>query len=363
MKRLLASLMALMLVISMFPPGIVKKADAASIATYFLPQDTNLRKTATLTTNVKLTDAPAGTALTRDTAFKTTNGNLEIRGSIQGVSTDSMTARVELLNLNADGTWTRDPDRYSVSNVAVDPENANRFVARNLSFFSGMNKVTFTGKEGNVQRSDVFYVLYDKVPYLEKLKITSGADLIDLSEGTQVVVPNESVSIQGTAKNATKVTASVDGSSVASANVYDEGDFFTSSFKLKPGKNNISLTVTNGTNTINVLREVYYFNKDKPYTSVELVMDKSYPLYPLVNSAYPKVTVGDAVYNSASPQTAKLKIELLIPVAADPAPFNGLGSYTIGSVTTTVYGATETVIPDDFGNPIYRLVSFTTNAF
>ncbi len=368
MKRLIASLMALMLVVTMFPPGIVKKADAASIATYFLPQVSELRNTAILTTNLKSGDPgyDADKALSRDTAYVTTDGNLEIRGSIQGVSTDSMSARVELLNLNpANGTWTTDVNRYAVSNVAVDPENANRFVARNLTLFSGMNKVTFTGKQGNVQRSDVFYILYDKVPYLEKLKITSGAQLLDLNEGTQVVVSTESVSIQGTAKNATKVTANVDGSTVASANVYDEGDFFTSSFKLKPGKNNINLTITNGTNTINVLREVYYFNNDKPYTSVQLTLaSKDYPLYPIANSANPKVTVGTATYNPPSTvQNATLDIELLIPVAASSLPFAGNGSYTIGSTTTVVTTATEIVIPDDNGDPMYRLVSFTTAPF
>lgn len=371
MKRLLASLLAILLVVTLIPPGVVKKAEAADTATYFIPDILELRNTSTLTISTPVT-------LSRDTAYKTTTGNLTITGAFAYVSANSMTVKVEQLNLNAStNTWTVDSTRFNTSTVTEDATSSNRFIASNLTLFSGMNRITFTGTQGSVQRSDIFYVLFDQVPYIQNLKITSGASLVDLNEGAPVVVPSASVSLQGVAKNATRVTAGIEDTTPVVTTVYEDGMFFTPAFTLKPGKNTINMTITNGTNTINVVRVVYYFDEQHPFSKVDLVHSEgaaatvTYALYPLPTTGAPQISVGDVVYgdNTDGPdEVAGLQIQMLVPYAAAATPFAGTATYNInatGAVTvdaSDVVG-TETIIPGSDGQPQYRLVTFNTGQF
>lgn len=366
MKRLLASLLAIVLVVTLFPAGIVKQAEAAGTATYFIPDILELRSTSTLTTTTPVT-------LSRDTAYTTTNGNLTITGAFAYVSANSMSAKVEQLNLNvANSTWSVDSTHFNTSNVTEDPTSPNRFIASNLTLFSGMNRITFTGTQGSVQRSDVFYVLFDQIPYIQNLKITSGPSLVDLNEGAPVVVPNASVSLQGVAKNATRVTAGIQGTSPVQTTVYEDGMFFTPAFLLKAGKNTINMTITNGTNTINVARVVYYYDEDHPFSNVSLIHTASstdpYALYPLEGGGVPQISVGDATYNTAPVEQASLRIQMLVPYAASTSAFAGTATYNINNNGDVLVNASdleeaETIIPGSDGQPLYRLVTFNTGAY
>lgn len=367
MKKLLATIMALLLVVSLFPSELVKRAEAAttSAATYFIPDITDIRNTATLTTNVPPTDPlnPPDTALSRKTAYKTNSGTLTIGGALTSVSGTTLSAKIEQLNLNADATWSSDSNHFTTGTINVDPANSNRFIASNLTLYSGMNKITFTGLQNGLQRSDVFYILFDQVPYIQSLKVTSGASLADLNEGAQAVVPNQTVSIQGVAKNATRVTAGIAGGTQVVAPVYEDGLFFTPAFNLNPGKNTINLTVTNGSNTINIIREIYYFDKDKPFTSAILTIEGAE--FELKDNV-PQVTVGST--DITDNQAANLKVQMLVNYEAAATPFAGTATYSInGSTPPVVISSTEVdeevIIPGTDGiTPAYRLVTFTLPA-
>ncbi|MFC5531041.1 S-layer homology domain-containing protein [Cohnella yongneupensis] len=360
MKRLLATMLAVLLLVTLIPPGLVRVANAApsSTATYFIPDNTLIRKTAALDPM-----ATSGTAqLTRTSAFTTNGGNLTITGAFSHVTANSMTVKIEQLNLNANSTWTTDPSHFTTGTVLADANSTNRFTASNLTLFSGMNRITFSGNEGNLQRSDVFYVLFDQIPYIQSLKVTSGSSLVDLNEGTQVVVPTASVSLQGVAKNATKVTSGVNGGSQMVTTVYDDGSFFTPAMTLKAGLNTVNLTITNGSNTINVVRQIYFFDQNNPFTDVNLIrMEPGKTLYPLTNNV-PQITYGTG-NTLTPPQTASMQVQMLIRDSDAPTGFAGTGSYSINStsVFTTVYASdvkADIVIPGQDGNPQYRLVTF-----
>ncbi|TFE28995.1 S-layer homology domain-containing protein [Cohnella luojiensis] len=353
MRKILSAFLALALVVTLIPFGLVKQATAASAATYFIPDTTSLRDTALLTIDVPA----ASTLLTRANAYTTNNGNLTIKGTFAYVSSTTMSVKIDQLNLQQNGTWTPDSTHFTTGSVQEDTGSTNRFTASNLTLFAGMNRITFTGTQGSIQRSDVFYVLYDQIPYIQSLKVISGSSTINLNEGAQAVVPSETITLQGVAKNANKATVSVNGGVAVLTSVLEDGTFFSPALTLVPGLNTLQLSITNGTNTINVSRDIYYFDPNKPYTSVQLVHTSGN--YQLLNKI-PQVTNGSA--NTVPLEDATLDVTMLVPY--NSAAFGGTATYSInGSVTATVYTATETIIPGSDGiTPQYKLINFVTPA-
>src|SRR5690606_4370199 len=93
--------------------------------------------------------------------------------------------------INQSGKWVPDPQRYFTA--AGNPLSNNRFEIRSLELFSGFNKVTITGKQGNIERSDTFYIVYDDAPYLQSLKVRSdNSTAVDLNEGAPIVIEKPS---------------------------------------------------------------------------------------------------------------------------------------------------------------------------
>lgn len=358
--------MAVLLVVSLFPTDLAKRASAATTtqATYFIPDNSFIRKTAGLSPTINSASPDYNTkGLTRANPdlYVIQSNKLTITGTYAYVLSTSMAAKIEQLNMNADGSWKADSTHFTTATVTEDLTQGtgkNLFIAKDLPLYSGMNKITLTGSTtGGVTRSDVFYVLYDQIPYIQNLKITSGNTLVNLNEGTQVVVPTTTVALQGYAANATRVTAGLEGGTQVVAPVYDDynGDtnFFTPAFSLKPGKNVINLVVTNGANTINVKREVYYFDKKDPFVGVEII--KGAQKGDLKNST-PQIT------DSTGGAAANLKVQALVEYSA--TPFIGNATYSVNAATygtiTSVAGDTEVTIPGPDGvTPQYRLITFT----
>jgi hypothetical protein len=341
LRKILSVLVALVLVVTLIPAGLVRQASAASAATYFIPDTTSIRDTALLTIDVPT----ASTLLTRTNAYTTNSGSLTIGGTFAYVAANTMSVKIEQLNLQPNNTWAQDSTHFSTGSVQEDTTSTNRFTAGNLTLFSGMNRITFTGTQGSIQRSDVFYVLYDQIPYIQSLKVISGSTTTNLNEGAQAVVPSQSIMLQGVAKNATKATVSVNGGVSVLASVLDDGTFFSPAMTLKSGLNTIKMSITNGTNTINVARDLYYFDANNPYTDVKLVHSSGN--YQLVNNI-PQITTGTTTVPG---EVGKLNVTMLVPY--DAAPFGGTATYVMNtSVTGTVYAAdvtSDTIIPGSDG--------------
>ncbi|RKP47274.1 S-layer homology domain-containing protein [Cohnella endophytica] len=355
MKKLLSAFLALVLAVTLVPAGLVKEATAASSATYFIPDTTGIRDTALRTIDV----AGASTLLTRANAYTTNTGNLTVKGTFAYVSATTMSVKIDQLNLQQNGTWTPDATHFTTGSVQEDTGSTNRFTAGNLTLFSGMNRITFTGMQGSIQRSDVFYVLYDQIPYLQSLKVISGSTTINLNEGAQAVVPSQTITLQGVAKNANKATVSVNGGTAVLTSVLDDGTFFSPALTLQPGLNSLKMSITNGTNTINITRDIYYFDLNKPYTDVKLVHSSG--TYQLLNNI-PQLTTGGT---TPPGETATLDVTMLAPYSA--TAFGGTATYNLnGSVTATIPAATsttETIIPGADGiTPQYKLIHFVTPA-
>ncbi|MFD2881258.1 hypothetical protein ACFTAO_43835 [Paenibacillus rhizoplanae] len=103
----------------------------------------------------------------------------------------------------------------------------NRFSA-NLTLYPGMNRITLTGSQGSNERSEAFYVLFDKVPYVEKLQVLGGSEKLNLNEGAQLVVANKEITLEGKAQNATKVTVALNDGTASSTSLLQDGTFFFS---------------------------------------------------------------------------------------------------------------------------------------
>ncbi len=353
MRKILSALLAFVLVVALIPANLIQQATAASAATYFIPDTTSIRDTALRTIDV----AADPMLLTRATAHTTNTGSLTIKGTFAYVAANTMSVKIDQLNLQPNGTWRPDATHFTTGSVLEDTGSTNRFTASNLALFSGMNRITFTGTQGTIQRSDVFYVLFDQVPYIQSLKVISGSSTINLNEGSKAVVPSQTITLQGVAKNANKATVAVNGGTQVIISVLEDGTFFSPALNLKSGLNTINLSITNGANTINISREIYYFDANNPYTDVKLV--HSSVNYQLKDNV-PKITTG-----STTPpgETGRLDVTMLVPYNA--AAFGDTATYVMNtSITGTVYSAnvvSETIIPGSDGvTPQYKLVNFTT---
>lgn len=145
------------------------------------------------------------------------------------------------------------------------------------------------------------------------------------------------------------------------AYIYDDGTLFTPALTLNPGLNTLKMSITNGSNTINTTRELYFFDATKPYTDVQLVHHAV--KYPILNKI-PNVTTGAAT--PVPGEEASLQVTMLVPYG--DADFGGAATYIMNGSPVETVTAADIVTPDiiipgsDGITPQYRLVSFTTHS-
>ncbi|WP_158629901.1 S-layer homology domain-containing protein [Cohnella sp. AR92] len=350
-KRTLVWLLVAALVLTGLPAQLAKQASAASTptaATYFIPDLKALKDTALLD------HTDVNNNITRTNVYQTSNGNLTITGTYAYVSSNSMSVKVEQLSAASDGTWLTDATHVTTGTVTAVSGSTNRFTTGSLPLFSGFNKITFTGLQGSVSRSDIFYVLYDNVPYIKSLKVVGGSSgSVNLNEGTQVVMDSANVTLQGIVQNATKVTLSLNGGTAMMTSLLDDGTFFTPAITLSPGINTVKLVIINGTDSITITRTIYYYDKDRPFTKLDF--NDGSTDYSLLNNNVPIVT-------KSTMGTTNLNVELLVPY--DSIPFLDNATYSLNGsaydVVDNIPGqTTETIIAGADGvTATYRLVSF-----
>lgn len=351
MQRIRKSLiwfLAALLVCSLVPAGSLYRASAAAPATYFIPDNLQIRNSALLTLD------DASSIITRDNVYLTTNPALTITGTFAYVSESSMRVTIQQLTFQ-NNVWKPVENRIVSGSVLRESGTTNRFVASNLTLFPGFNMITFSGMQGSVERSDTFYVLYDQVPYIESIVILGGGPgQINLNEGSQAVVSNQNITLQGQVHNATKVTVSLNGGTEVTTSLLDNGQFFSPAFVLRPGLNSFVINVGNNSDSIRVERSVYYFKEDEPFT--ELWVNVSGESYDAFNTT-PIIT------ESATEGT--LTAQVLLPYSSTPFEDHATFSIDNGPDVTIVsgdIGDTNIVIPGPDGvTPAYRLVTFTTS--
>ncbi|MBP2001795.1 hypothetical protein J2Z69_002851 [Paenibacillus shirakamiensis] len=355
-KKPLIWLMLLAMVVSLIPANLAGQASAASsAATYFIPENNSIRQTALLSTE------PGGVMpqINRSNVYTTNSPNLTINGLYSYVAKDTMKVKVEQLNSEVIGNtgklrWLPDANHYSNSTVLVDPTNTQRFNANDLTLYPGFNRITFSGMQGNVSRSDTFYVLYDKVPYVEELKIygsSQGAML--LNEGTQVVVDNKTVSLKGKGQNASKVTFSINNGSALTGTVLADGTFFSPTLNLESGLNEMKISIQNGSDSVNITRNVYYFDANQPYTNLNVV----------IGGEQQKVLNAKPIFTVKDNTKANIVAQVILPYVSND--FQQTGVITVNGGTPLTFTVNkEVIIPGADGiTPAYKLIDFTTAPF
>ncbi len=166
---------------------------------------------------------------------------MSINGSFQGVESNSLSIRVDQLRKKSPAGWEADPTHYNIASVTLDANSSKRFQANIVELFPGYNQITISGKQGNTQPADTFFVLYEEAPYLQNLQVLSGsAQPQYLNEGVRTVVTNNLISLQGKAPNATE--AVINGFSTSPL---ADGTFYISGVPLNRGLNTISMTLKN----------------------------------------------------------------------------------------------------------------------
>lgn len=348
-KKSFVWLLLIVLIGSMFPPGLTGPAHSAAAATYFIPDDRTLQSTALLTTE-------NGTQqISRKNVLISSSPTLTITGTYSYVTEDSLRAKVEQLSSITDAggiDWVTDSTHFKDGSIAKDnTTTAQKFKASNLPLFPGFNKITLSGSQNGITRADVFYVLFDQVPYVQNIKLM-GSSLGDiyLNEGTKVVSDKSSISLQGDVKNATDVTVAVNAGRALVATLTQTGKFFTPALDLVPGLNAVTITIKNGSDSIAITREVYFFDKKSPFINLKLGYDgKEYNVY----NNIPSVTDSGSIFNPKG----TLKVEVLMDDTGET--FASKGAVSIGAAVVTPTTLVETTIPAPDGiTPAYRLVSF-----
>ncbi|WP_434749170.1 S-layer homology domain-containing protein [Paenibacillus amylolyticus] len=357
-KRPLVWIMLVTMVLSLFPQGLFggSVASAANaLTTYFTPDNTAISKTADL----NIEDSANAKFLSRTLAYQTTQGTITITGAYAFVSKDTMRVKVEQLNsVSAPSNKTKwEPDATRSNTTAVNAStNGNNFTANNITLFPGFNRITFTGTQGSVERSDTFYVLYDQVPFIQDFKIftdpSSGSNTsYGLNEGAQTVVNTQFVSVQGKVQNSTKVTVSLNGGEELDSSLLQNGTFFTPQLKLTAGLNNIKFKIANGSDSILTERAVYYYDKDQPFSKLNIILNGGETNSVLNNIPTYSTTAADAT----------LEVQVVLPYSASATSFQTSGTLTVNGTTMTLGTVKETVIPGPDGStPEYRIVEFTT---
>lgn len=311
MERIRKSLiwfLSALLICSFLPPGPAQRASAAAAATYFLPDDMTLRNTALLTL-----DGIGGTMINRGNVYTTTSPTLTITGTFAYVSTNSLSVEVQQLIYQND-RYVPVESRLVTGTVRLEDGSANRFIASNLTLFPGFNRITFSGMQGNIERSETFYVLYDQIPYIQSLVVYgSGTTQIQLNEGADVIVDTRNVTLQGQVQNAANVGVSLNGGTESRATVLENGMFLVPTLVLKPGRNELSIRVSNNSDSVLVERVLYYQDPESDDPFVKLDMDFEGKVYEDVHEKIPVVTNGNTGANDVI-----ITAEILLPVNVDP---------------------------------------------
>jgi hypothetical protein len=366
-KKSFIWMLLLTLIVSIIQPGGMPTASAADASTsYFTPDISEFKNTVAL--------KPSGAnIISRENVYHVTDSILTITGTYSKVTGSTLGVNLQQLNWDPIGLkWVEDPTHVAPGVIQLDVERPdNRFKA-NVTLYPGVNKITFSGSQGLNDRSETFYVLFDQVPYVEKLLVLGGADKLNLNEGAQVVVPTNEITLEGKALNATKVTIAVNGKGALATSLLQDGTFFTPQLQLDPGVNNLKLVVQNASDILTFNYSLYYYDEKNPIVDMYLVGAAPGSNAQSVLNEIPTFTE-----NTTS---AQLYAQLLIP-DNNSIPFNGsanllLNNSTVSSVTyykgiaidvtsklTPVIGS-EIFIPGITQNtPSYRLVTFSIDSF
>ncbi|MGN7359286.1 S-layer homology domain-containing protein [Paenibacillus sp. SAF-054] len=223
------------LIVSFFPPGIVKAADSSGQYFQFKKFSTDQSSPTMVNT-----------------------GTVELEGSFNGVSADSISFQVDSI--------IGDKVIPGMNGADVKPivENEKDFRFPGVKLAQGLNRITVYGLTANGSKaSGEAYVSFSNVPAIYNIKLPDGTSL---TEESQTIVHTQSITLMLEAPNATEVM-------VNNTKMYNGGSstFVLNDIRLNPGLNKLTFVATTdmGTHTYSVSREVVYASTEigTPYNT------------------------------------------------------------------------------------------------
>lgn len=386
-------LMLLSLMISLFPVGLLTpKASAADEnqgPTHFIPFIQELKKTFTLVMEAEVTGKEQ---ITRSNVYHVTTPTIDIEGSYKsGLSSTGMTVLVERLvqttnKSNSELDWV--PDKTNVYSNVITPTTGNTFKAANVTLFEGFNRVTFSGILGGTTKSESFYILYDKVPYLEELVMFDGGSLgTPLNEGTPVITTEAVVQLEGKAQNANTISISVNGEEPTTV-PRDEysGKFYVSGVKLSEGTNEVQIVIKNGADTVTMNRTIFRVSDTQKVSALYLYSGvdktKTYDVYnkvPVITQTMSNVHFiaqviipydhhvdGDLanLKNLLKAEFRESGVTTGTPITIDKIlKMKAINTDGTVDATEAEESSKEVVVPDANGNSRYFIVTFSASAY
>lgn len=240
---------------------------------------------------------------------------LTLQGSLFNVSPTGITYTVKNMSTNTETAPTN-------RGISVS-EDGTKITVANIELFDGDNLITFRGKQGSTDVFNEYQVTYISTPLLYNLQFTGGGKKLAIHPTDETTITadysagDSSFTIEGNAPNVSQVVVK-NGSESYSARVNQDSVayFIVGRVKLNRGLNKLTFLLKNDNQTVEVKRDVVYFDGIGTFYNVNMSYDQSDQ--DLSQKPVIKVTDTDATKKGK----AKFEGYVIIPKEARLASFD-----------------------------------------
>ncbi|AEI38737.1 S-layer homology domain-containing protein [Paenibacillus mucilaginosus] len=290
---------------------------------------------------------------TESSPAQLTTSTITLPVTINGISADQINSiYYEITNMNT-GVTSVNKTNKAVKNA----NNANEVVFSGVSLTEGLNKVVAKYGEATVVSSPAAWVHFTSVTNITDLKLNEVA--LNDNEMYPKSAPYTSLSITGTASNATRIQAYVNGTAYDPV-VFNRGNFTfitntgrNNDLALKPGDNEMRLISTNNSNT-------YYIDRTFVYDNGQAFAYDAYvKSTPAAADQYQKLAAVPTVTKNTADQVT-VKAKLKVPVDSSNNLLYKEVDVAVGNQTPTKYVLSSLPVSSSVANQ-YRIYDFEYN--
>ncbi|MBG9942246.1 S-layer homology domain-containing protein [Brevibacillus formosus] len=203
-----------------------------------------------------------------DVVAKVNYKYVTLQGVLSNVSPNGITYSVKNTAANIETT-------PSSRGITVSQDGA-RITVANIELFDGDNTITFYGKQGTSDVVNTYEISYISTPLLYNLQLTGGGKKLPIDPNNNTIVPREFstgnyFTIEGNAPNVNQIIIR-NGSESVSGSVSQDADayFIVGRVKLNRGLNKLTFLLKNENQTVEVKRELVYFDGTGTFYGVEM---------------------------------------------------------------------------------------------
>ncbi|MGO0058941.1 S-layer homology domain-containing protein [Brevibacillus fluminis] len=194
---------------------------------------------------------------------------ITMTGTLNQVSSSGITYSVKNVSANVETTPTS-------RGVSVS-EDGSKITVANIELFDGDNTITFRGKQGTTEVVNTYEITYISTPLLYNLQFTGGGKKMTINPTDKTIVTSDFTSgdsyftIEGNAPNVTSVIIK-NGTESASGTVSQDSEayFIVGKVPLKKGANTLTFLLKNSNQTIEVKRDIVYFDGTGTFYDVNM---------------------------------------------------------------------------------------------